>query len=285
MAAASLKIIVHPDAERFLARAEQWLSDREDRYNLLLGIARQLVEDAPYAEHRPLLATVERAGAVAGCVFRTPPHKLGLTEMPLNAVPQVVRMVADRYDQIPAVLGPESVAAAFARRWSKVRCVYPAVGMRQRIYRLSQLSPHARNAQGRMRTAEPGDLAILSQWIASFSEETGTATRRAEEMTALLIDHEALVVWDDDGPASMAGTQGFTPRGVRISYVYTPPARRGRGYATSLVHALSHRMLGEGRDFCVLYTDLANTTSNAMYRRLGYEPVQDVVDYNFGPVT
>ena len=31
--------------------------------------------------------------------------------------------------------------------------------------------------------------------------------------------------------------------------------------------------------FCVLYTDLWNTTSNAIYARIGYKPVSDSLFY------
>jgi predicted GNAT family acetyltransferase len=34
----------------------------------------------------------------------------------------------------------------------------------------------------------------------------------------------------------------------------------------------------------VLYTDLANPTSNALYQRLGYRPVEDRVVLSFTPV-
>ena len=33
---------------------------------------------------------------------------------------------------------------------------------------------------------------------------------------------------------------------------------------------------------CVLYTDLANPTSNSIYQRIGYEPVGDSVHLEFG---
>ena len=81
----------------------------------------------------------------------------------------------------------------------------------------------------------------------------------------------------------MAALPGFTPRGARVGYVYTPPALRGRGYATSTVAALSGQLLRGGSRFCCLYTDLANPTSNAIYRRIGYEPVCDVVEVRLGP--
>ena len=40
-------------------------------------------------------------------------------------------------------------------------------------------------------------------------------------------------------------------------------------------------MLDRG-DRCVLYTDLDNPTSNAIYQRLGYEPVDEALRYAFG---
>ena len=40
-------------------------------------------------------------------------------------------------------------------------------------------------------------------------------------------------------------------------------------------------LLDGGQQFCFLYTDLANPISNAIYERIGYKPVTDVVDVNF----
>src|SRR5437016_4812353 len=41
------------------------------------------------------------------------------------------------------------------------------------------------------------------------------------------------------------------------------------------------RLLADGRRFCVLFTDAANPTSNAIYRRIGYVPVAEVQEYRF----
>jgi len=41
---------------------------------------------------------------------------------------------------------------------------------------------------------------------------------------------------------------------------------------------LSQRMLDSGMSFCVLYTDLGNPTSNAIYQRIGYNAICDVRD-------
>ncbi|MEO2005035.1 MAG: GNAT family N-acetyltransferase [Candidatus Poribacteria bacterium] len=48
------------------------------------------------------------------------------------------------------------------------------------------------------------------------------------------------------------------------------PELRGRGYASALVAKLSQHMLDSGFSFCVLYTDLANPRSNAIYEKIGY---------------
>jgi predicted GNAT family acetyltransferase len=63
--------------------------------------------------------------------------------------------------------------------------------------------------------------------------------------------------------------------------VYTPPALRGRGYASALVAAVSQAQLDAGRRFCFLFTDLANPTSNRIYQDIGYEAVCDVDEYRF----
>ena len=44
------------------------------------------------------------------------------------------------------------------------------------------------------------------------------------------------------------------------------------------------RLLEEGRSFCLLYTDLANPTSNAIYARIGYRGIRDLAVYDLAPL-
>lgn len=57
--------------------------------------------------------------------------------------------------------------------------------------------------------------------------------------------------------------------------VYTPPAHRGRGYGAGVTHAVSEAAYAAGAEEVLLFTDLANPTSNGIYLRLGYTPVED----------
>ena len=47
---------------------------------------------------------------------------------------------------------------------------------------------------------------------------------------------------------------------------------------------LSQLLLNEGYRHCFLFTDLANPTSNKIYKAIGYEQVCDMDEYGFGPM-
>ena len=87
-------------------------------------------------------------------------------------------------------------------------------------------------------------------------------------------------LWDGAEPMSMAVSRRPVEGVVRVAGVYTPPEKRKRGYAAACVHALSKHMRDAGYR-CVLYTDLANPTSNSIYRRIGYRAISEVLRYRF----
>ncbi len=50
-----------------------------------------------------------------------------------------------------------------------------------------------------------------------------------------------------------------------------------------MIEAVTQAALDAGARQVVLYTDLANPTSNALYERLGYRPVEDRTELSFTP--
>jgi RimJ/RimL family protein N-acetyltransferase len=68
---------------------------------------------------------------------------------------------------------------------------------------------------------------------------------------------------------------------VRVGPVYTPPGLRGKGYAGAVTCAVSQAARDAGASRVLLFTDLANLTSNGLYQRLGYEPVEDRAIWSF----
>jgi predicted GNAT family acetyltransferase len=265
------------DATEFLARAGPLLVADEARHNLLLGLAGTLRDDpAAYPEHR--LWVVEDAGAVVGAALRTPPHSLVRARPLRDGALDALAAAID--DDLPGVVGAQPEAGAFADVWAARTGAAATVRFAQGIHRLERVRPAA--APGALRDATDGDLPLLLDWWRAFAVEAhGGAPPPDDEIRHALAHRGGLVIWDDGGPVSFAGHGGETPNGVRIGPVYTPPERRGRGYASALVAALSARLLAGGRRFCFLYTDHANPTANRIYARIGYERVCDAAEIAF----
>ena len=62
---------------------------------------------------------------------------------------------------------------------------------------------------------------------------------------------------------------------ARIGPVYTPPEHRCHGYAAAVTAAATSAAHAAGAREVVLFTDVDNPTSNAVYARIGYVPVAD----------
>lgn len=274
----AIRIRRYATASEFLQRAEPWLLRAEAANNLVLSVAHAIARGEAAPGGHAYFATVERDGAVAGCAFRTPPYKLALSRMPVGAAAALAEDVAGVYDRIPGVLGPEPEALGFADEWGPPRGLVARRGMRQRIYRLHVVTPPAILPPGRARRAAAADMPIVGQWLAAFGEEVRLPVERAEDVAARFLERGELFVWEHARLAAMAAWVGRTPHGVRIAFVYTPPERRGHGYATALVADVTARVLAAGYRFSCLFTDLGNPTSNRIYASIGYQPVCDVVD-------
>ncbi len=277
------------DAAEFYQRTEAFLLAHEAEHNLLLGFGARLARHPDPDAQPPFLATVEDGGSIVLAAMMTPPHNLVLsrTDEPAALAP-LADELRRRYPALPGVLGPAGVSRAFAETWQWVSGQSYHPGVAQRIFQLDAVRP-VEGMPGELRRATPADRDLVTDWLAAFHREAlgempdrGTVERAADRR--LTSDTNALYLWHDGEPVSMAGISGPTPNGIRVNAVYTPPERRGRGYASACVAALSQRMLDSGRRHCFLFTDLANPTSNRIYQAIGYRPVCDVDEYRFRPV-
>lgn len=276
------QVTIHERPEAFLAHAEAWLLEREDHNNLFLSLSYARAETGR-AEPGALWAVVEQGGVVAGCALRTPPHKVLVTSVTPIGIPSLVRAFADRIEEIPAVLGPAESAEAFAMEWVAVKGGGWRPGMQQGVYRLDRVQAPDR-VPGQMRLARPDELELAIAWGEGFAQDTGVMFPTARAVVESWIHHGLLHVWEAEGePVSIAVAHGRTRAGTRIGYVYTPPEARRRGYASALVAEVSQTMLERGCDFCVLYTDMSNPTSNGIYQTIGYRLIEQVRDFDIVP--
>jgi GNAT superfamily N-acetyltransferase len=287
----ALRVVRPSGADELLAQAGDFLVAREAEHNLILGILLGLRSAATIAGEQPYLAIGMADDVVVAVAVRTPPWNIVLSEVDEAAIlPAIVRDVAvDLAARGPdatirGVLGPATEAATFAGLWAAASGDQPRLAFTERIFRLEQVR-QPRPAPGTWRPATGADRDLLVAWLTAFNDE---ALEGGEPVDMAVMADRMLAggprqayFWEHDGPASFAAVGSPTPHGARVGPVYTPPERRGRGYASNLVAAISQAQLDAGRRWLFLFTDLANPTSNHVYQAIGYEPVRDVADWRF----
>jgi GNAT superfamily N-acetyltransferase len=270
----------YPDPQAFLAACESWLCEREVENNLILGLAHEVAGQVTVPSVPPYFAAVRVEGAIGGCAFRTLSGKVGVTRIGHPGAQQA--LAEDALAAEPdanAVIGPEPSAGDVAGRLAALLGGQAVCYQRQRIHEVRAVVVPAGLPGGRCRAAVGADEAMLTPWVGEMLRGISDP-RDPGAVTQERVRSGQLFVWETDAPVSMAAWMGKTRHGARVALVYTPPALRGRGYATACVTALTQDLLARGNRYCCLYTDLANPTSNAIYARIGYRPVSDAAVYS-----
>jgi predicted GNAT family acetyltransferase len=130
---------------------------------------------------------------------------------------------------------------------------------------------------GAARLATPTDADVAFEMNKGFGSDTGQL-RAGAALIEKRLRAGRLVLWEvDGGPVSMAGITEVIGGVARIGTVYTPAPHRNRGYGSAVTAAATRFAHEQGASSVILFTDLANPTSNSIYIKLGYRPVQDTV--------
>lgn len=270
------------NAEQYYERVKKYLLQNEAEHCLIFGTLNNLIHFPKFSTAPPYLVTAEEDGILAVAV-RTPLHKLILSRsLNSDAIKALAQDLYFRSQPLPGLIAPNVEATTFVQAWQALTGQTYKISMALRIHQLETVQPIPK-ASGYLRQASKCERNLLISWCQAFTKEA--LGRTIERDNRSLIDRHlsevSLYIWQDNFPVSMAGFSGATPNGIRINLVYTPPEYRRKGYATSCVATLSQTLLNEGRKYCFLFTDLANSTSNHIYRTIGYQPVCDLNDYWF----
>lgn len=134
--------------------------------------------------------------------------------------------------------------------------------------------------------AESNDIDLIAKWTNRFQEDADVFSKKTEDQilagTKKMIASGDLFKWMHNKEiVSIAAIVRKTRNYGIIGLVYTPDGLRGRGYATGIVHQLSERILHSGFNYCGLFTDKANPTSNSIYKKIGYFPGAEFSDIEF----
>ena len=270
--------------DTYAATVMPLLNAEPERYTVIMGVLAGLVEHGPnlYGAEPPVLGWWSDNGTVSAAVLQTPPHPVQLTALPTEAVGPLVEALAPGHaHSITQVLGAEADATMFARAWGPAAGRQFSVEMRQRLYRLGELTPPDPMPEGSARVAASDDLQLAYALDEAFATEAGQRPAVPALIESRVLTGK-LMLWEVAGqPVSSASLSALVGGVARIGQVYTPPEHRNRGYGAAVTVATTRLAFDYGAGSVILFTNLANPTSNALYTRLGYRPVEDKVVLTF----
>ncbi len=276
------------DVEEFRRAADSHLAADPAANTAVLTVSEAVRRHGPtvYGDGSPRYGwwRAHAAAPVEAAFLQTPPHPPLFGNVAPHHARALARALRDADGGVPVtgVKGADGGARAFADAWAGPGGW--SVTARLRLFRLGVLTPPVPAPPGRARQATADDVPLAAAWMKGFAADIGddADADRTENVRRRIADG-CLCFWEADGrPVSMASRSPLLAGQSRVSPVYTPEAFRGRGYAGAVTAAVSRSALDSGAEQVLLFTDLANPTSNALYRRLGYRPVADHVDLAFG---
>ena len=224
------------------------------------------------------------AALVSGAFLHTPPFPVLLSAVPADAAASLAtETLAGR--QLGGVNAYPEAAQAFAGAWRETTGGRVDEHMRNRLYRLAELTWPDPRPDGTPRLADERDAALLTGWFDAFAREVNDFAQDADHAAAVRerLSYQGFTVWEaGGGPVSLAGVTRQVAGMARVGPVYTPPEARGHGYGSAVTAAASEGVRAAGAEEVLLFTDLANPVSNSIYQRIGYRPVEDRVVLSFG---
>ncbi|WP_406488221.1 GNAT family N-acetyltransferase [Streptomyces phaeochromogenes] len=275
------------DVDEFLARAGDFLRSRPGPHVMQLTWAERVRKrgaDA-FGTEAPVFGVLEQAGEVTGTFYRLPPRSLGPSPLTPEQADSLAARLAALGHSPSRVSADRSTATAFAEAWQRHTGATPKLHATQvRLYGLGTLTPPEPLPAGRSRVLGEQDLDEAIFWCGEFSRAVGEdVTINADTWAETRYADKRYTLWEtpDGTPVSIAGMNPLIGGQIQVDIVYTPAHLRGHGYAAAVSAEVSRASLAAGAKDVVLFADVANPTSNALYQRLGYRAITDWIAYDF----
>jgi len=234
------------------------------------------------------MATVTDGDGIRLTAIMTPPFNLTLymTENENNEA--ALACLADGLlsggFSVGGVMTEKALAEDFTRIYAKAAGVQHRIAVSLRCFELMTVNPDV-PTPGELRLLDESDMHFYPYWSEGFMSDAfhkPFVVQEDIEVYRYQLSKKSKYVLEVDGkPVTMGAITREMQNVCSIAGVYTPPYFRGKGYASSYVAQLSQIILNRGFSRAVLYTDLANPTSNSIYQKIGYVPVCDNLEIKF----
>ncbi|XVS65449.1 GNAT family N-acetyltransferase [Actinosynnema sp. CA-299493] len=279
----------HDDLAEFWALTGEFFNADPVFHTIPIAAVDRRLNHADPEDEPPLLVSVTEDGVLVAAALRTPPWPLTLS----GVAPEWAEVVADALAgevELPGVNGPRDSVEAFVVAWAARTGCNAREHMALRLYALGDLAAPA-DVPGTARLATMDDLNLLTDWRAEFGIEATGQDREQHSLDRIRLmvrvgleaGHGHLIWYVGDIPVAWAAANAPASGMSRIGPVYTPAEHRRHGYGAAVTAACAAWARENGAEHVVLYTDLANPTSNSIYQRIGFRPVVDSAEFVFTP--
>lgn len=277
----SLKVEITDDVGVFADRIDGMLRRDPLRHTVIATAVANRRSGLDTASEPSVFLSAHDDATTVGFAIKVAGREIFLGELQAASLDAVVEALVRVAPQAGGVEGVADVAAAFARRWTRISGVPSRLAFVNHLYRSGPL--RFPDVPGSARCATDADLALCAEWLWAMHDESGIGPGGGN--TAALRRRIATGrwwLWERDGrPVGLAAHQAPAHGWSRIGPVYTPPGERGNGYASILTAHVARIIGTEGLGAC-LFAAADNPTSNKIYCAIGFELVCDFAHYAFG---
>lgn len=269
-----IRVLDNPDA--FLRLAAPVLA-AEPAANTVIGTVAAMHRQR--ADDSTATWFVVTDGVPVGLAMLVPPWPLYLGPMPAPGPSLVVDVVAELELTVGGISGERDATRDAVNRWLELTPSARVGSTRpMRLFILDRLEPP--EVPGWARMARRDDLDLLLSWQRAFSAEVHSGGHDIQQSVRYRLDgNGGFVLWENGGvPVSLAGFTSAVAGVARIGPVYAPATHRRHGYGAATTAAASQAALTADTRAVVLFTDLANPTSNKIYMQIGYRGVRDYLE-------
>ncbi|HEX5619306.1 MAG TPA: GNAT family N-acetyltransferase [Solirubrobacteraceae bacterium] len=265
------------DPEAFAERVWDLLAADPARHTVSLTVAAAARSGFRWSDDPMLFGWYDDGGEVRGAVSLTPPHELLLAEVPEGSLDELIAGLREQRAALPGVNGEVELVDRFVAAWAAGTPLRHRVTLRLRLFRLGTLVPPDPSPAGTARVATLDDLELAIRWLRGFEDETGVTRTNVEAGARERLDDGRLWLWLNEAgePASLAARTATAVGVSRVAPVYTPPEHRRRGYGAAITAAITADALERDAEHVVLFTDVENPTTNAIYQQIGFRPLGD----------
>ena len=277
-----MNIKLYKTPGEFLEDNRAFLQDHEAACQLNLGNANANLNEPCHPGL--LFGRCEEDGRSVLLFGNTLPWNLCLNAIPgdvasLSAAVLLAEYLLRENIEITGINASKTLCNAFFSAYNRPYRVRAAMDI---MVQRKLIEPPA--VSGKVRKAALSDLETAANWACAFQKEALHEDADPDEMREKFRDtiqeRKVYLMETPDGTlvSMAAATSRSMPHGVGISWVYTPPEYRSKGYCQNTVAAICREKLSAGCDYCTLFVDKTNPISNRVYQKIGFEIIEDNYD-------